>query len=161
MQHWTKDQKEKHQREWIASQEWVMTPPGQQTAAIRRTEDQAESTTSRTVQLTTAEPLQHVNLVLLCGLYSQKEEVADKEKEPWWKTSWRRSQWQLIERHPNTAARVMALRIALVATLDDGTRKAEQMVERILGGEEPEEEEINKALGEDAGMLPREYQVKI
>ena len=76
-------------------------------------------------------------------------------------TSWRRNQWQLIERHPNVAARVMALKIFLVATLDGGTRKAEQMVERILAGEEPSEEEIGRAVGEDAAMLPQEYQIKI
>ena len=35
------------------------------------------------------------------------------------------------------------------------------MVGKILNGEEPEEEEISMALGEDAGKMQQEYQIKI
>ena len=63
----------------------------------------------------------------------------------------------MIEHYPNSATRVMALRIALVATLDDGTGKAEQIIGRILEGQHPDEEEIMKALGENAGLLPKQY----
>ena len=49
----------------------------------------------------------------------------------------------------------------MVATLDDKTSKVEQMVEKILNGENPDEEEIAKALGEDAGMLPQEHESNI
>ena len=75
MQNWTKDQKEKHQREWIAGQEWVMTRLGQQAERTRRTGDKSESTTSRMVQLTTAVPLQYGTLLHLCGLDPQEEDM--------------------------------------------------------------------------------------
>ena len=122
---------------------------------------QAGSSNKGMVQLTTAVPLQYGTLLQLCGLYprreGEKDGAAGGEKELWWKPNWRRNQWQMIEHYPNSATRVMALRIALVATLDDGTGKAEQIIGRILEGQHPDEEEIMKALGENAGLLPKQY----
>ena len=83
-------------------------------------------------------PLRILTLHPLCGLLPQAEDT--RENESLGNANWQRKQWQLIEHHENVNARVMDLRITLLATLDDGVEKVERMVQNILDGAEPSEE---------------------